>query len=305
VLHENSEWLVPLRVAFEELHVPYEEVMLDRGAFDLSAPPPPGVYYNRMSASSHTRDHRYAVELTGAYLAWLESYQRRLVNSSRALRLEISKAAQYAALRAAGIATPRTVVSLGREEALAAAASFDGAFIAKHNRGGKGLGVRLFANADALESALGDGSYEAPVDGLLLLQDYVRTPQPYITRMEFVGGRFYYAVRVNTSDGFELCPADQCAPCGISPVQKFEIVPRFTHPLVERAEAFLAGNGIEVAGVEFAEDAAGRAFVYDVNTNTNYNPQAEAAAGLYGMRRLAGFLGDELQRIAKDERAAA
>ncbi len=140
VIHENPEWLVPLRAAFEKLDVPYDEVMLDRGSLDLSSEPTPGVYYNRMSASSHTRDHRYAAELAGAYLAWLEANGRRLVNSSRALRLEISKAAQCASLQAAGIETPRTVVTHGTTEALAAAATFDGPFIVKHNRGGKGLG---------------------------------------------------------------------------------------------------------------------------------------------------------------------
>ena len=34
---------------------------------------------------------------------------------------------------------------------------------------------------------------------------------PLITRAEFIGGQFIYAVEVDTSDGFELCPADACA----------------------------------------------------------------------------------------------
>ena len=42
------------------------------------------------------------------------------------------------------------------------------------------------------------------------MQRYIRAPEPFITRVEFVGGRFLYAVRVDTSQGFELCPADQC-----------------------------------------------------------------------------------------------
>jgi hypothetical protein len=29
---------------------------------------------------------------------------------------------------------------------------------------------------------------------------------PLITRAEFVGGKFIYAVEVDTSGGFELCP---------------------------------------------------------------------------------------------------
>jgi hypothetical protein len=111
-----------------------------------------------------------------------------------------------------------------------------------------------------------------------------------------------YAVRVDTSDGFELCPADVCAidDAPTTPERpKFEILDGFAHPLHARMERFLARNGIEVAGIEMITDASGETWVYDVNTNTNYNPDAEAAAGLTdtnrsGMGALAEFLGGEL-----------
>src|SRR3954463_12174944 len=108
VIHENDAWVEPLRAAFDELALPYEEWFLSEGVLDLQATPPEGVFYNRMSASSHTRDHRYAPELTGGVLRWLESHGRRIVNDGRALRLEISKVEQYEALKAYGIRTPRT-----------------------------------------------------------------------------------------------------------------------------------------------------------------------------------------------------
>src|SRR5205807_1541922 len=102
VIHENDAWVEPLRMAFKELDLPFEEWFLSEGRLDLSDTPPQGVFYNRMSASSHTRDHRYAPELTGCVLSWLELHGRRVINDSRALRLEISKVAQYAALSANG-----------------------------------------------------------------------------------------------------------------------------------------------------------------------------------------------------------
>src|SRR5205814_8556408 len=213
IIHENAAWLVPLAAAFDRQRLAWREWFLDRGVFDLSRPPPAGVFYNRMSASSHTRDHRYAAELTASVLAWLAGHGRRVVNGPRALDLEISKTRQYAALEAAGIHTPKTVLVAGKEHLVAAARRhFDGGpVILKPNRGGKGLGVRLFQQADALAGYLNRGDYEAPVDGLHLLQEYIRAPQPLITRAEFIGGRFLYAVEVDTSDGFELCPADVCA----------------------------------------------------------------------------------------------
>ena len=114
VIHENQEWTAPLYQQLEALGVPYQDWFLNEGTLDLSKAPPEGVFYNRMSASSHTRGHRYSAEFTGAVLAWLERHGRRVLNSSGALRLEISKVAQYAALEDHGIRTPRTVATLGR-----------------------------------------------------------------------------------------------------------------------------------------------------------------------------------------------
>src|ERR1700739_3673845 len=109
-IHENTAWLEPLADALDRQALPWRDWFLDRGMFDLSRPPPEGVFYNRMSASSHTRDHRYAAELTASVLAWLGRAGRCVINGSRALDLEISKTRQYAALEAAGLRTPDTVL---------------------------------------------------------------------------------------------------------------------------------------------------------------------------------------------------
>jgi hypothetical protein len=312
VIHENAAWLEPLADALDRQALPWHDWFLGRGVFDLSRPPPEGLFYNRMSASSHTRDHRYAAELTAAVLAWLEQHGRRVVNGSRALDLEISKARQYAALEAAGIRTPDTVLVAGKELLVAAAQQrfSPGAFILKPNRGGKGLGVRLFYTVDALGNYLDGLDYEPPVDGLHLLQEYVQAQVPLITRAEFIGGRFMYAVEVDTSDGFELCPADACAvgdaacPAAEEPRAKFTIIDDIDAGLKRRYEAFLAANNIGVAGIEFVTDNNGAVYTYDVNTNTNYNRDAEARAGRSAMITLARYLGAELERVSRRSAAA-
>jgi hypothetical protein len=312
VIHENEAWLAPLAAALEAEPLPWQSWFLHEGVFDLSVPPPEGVFYNRMSASSHTRDHRYSAELTAAVLAWLAGYGRRVVNGPRALDLEISKARQYAALEAVGIRTPRTVLVAGRNRIVAAAREHfaDRSMILKPNRGGKGLGVQLFHSEAALAEYIDSAAYEPPVDGLQLLQQYIRAPEPFITRAEFIGGRFLYAVEVDTSEGFELCPADQCAvddafcPVGEEPRAKFTIIPDIPADLKRRYEAFLAANDIEVAGIEFIRDSDGSIYTYDVNTNTNYNPDAEARAGRSAMTALARFLGSELSRVSGRAEAA-
>ncbi|WP_438480634.1 ATP-grasp domain-containing protein [Oleiharenicola lentus] len=315
VIHENSEWVVPLRTAFAEQNLPFEEWYLDQGVLDFSSPPPAGVFYNRMSASSHTRGHRYAPEYTSTVLAWLESHGRRVVNKSRALQLEINKIAQYAALRNYGVRTPRTFAAVGAENLIKAAGQFDGSFITKHNRAGKGLGVRLFQTHQALADYVNGGDFDDSVDGITLIQEYIRAPKPFITRVEFIGGEFVYAVQVDTSLGFELCPADVCeigdlaCPVGETPpapaiattistkAPRFQIIKDFNHPVIPSYQRFLADNGIEVAGIEFITDVNGEIYTYDVNTNTNYNSAAEAEAGKYGMRTIAKFLGRELAKL--------
>jgi glutathione synthase/RimK-type ligase-like ATP-grasp enzyme len=312
VIHENAVWLEPLADALDRQGLPWRDWFLDRGVFDLSRPPPEGIFYNRMSASSHTRDHRYAAELTAAVLAWLERHRRRVINGTRALDMEISKARQYAALEAAGIRTPDTVLAAGKELLVRAAREHfaAGSFILKPNRGGKGLGVRLFYTVEALADYVDGPDYEPPVDGLHLLQEYVRARVPLITRAEFVGGRFMYAVEVDTSGGFELCPADACAvgdtacPTTEVPRAKFTILDEIDAGLRRRYEAFLSANGIDVAGIEFVTDSAGGVYTYDVNTNTNYNPAAEARAGRSGMETLARYLGAELERVSRRSAAA-
>ena len=316
VIHENATWVEPLRAAFDELHLPFEEWFLDEGTLDLSGTPPEGVFYNRMSASSHSRGHRYAPEYTAGVLAWLESHGRRVINNGRALQLEVSKIAQYAALANFGIRTPHTVAAIGRDHILAAAGKMRGSFITKHNRAGKGLGVHLFHGVDALKQHLDSDAFEDSIDGITLIQEYIRAPEPYITRVEFVGGQFLYAVRVDTSLGFELCPADVCqigdAFCPVGETApaapRFQIIEDFAHPIIDKYRRFIAANGIGISGIEFITDERGEIYTYDVNTNTNYNSDAEAQAGLYGMRAIAAYLGDELARLKEGRlpaRAAA
>lgn len=306
VIHENSEWTEHLFKRLEELELPYEDWNLVRGTVDLTSVPPEGIFYNRMSASSHTRGNRFAPELTSAVLSWLEHHGRVVINGSRALQLEVSKVLQYLELEKYGIKTPKTIAAVGREEILKAAEEFGTKkFITKHNRAGKGLGVQLFTSVDALQNYIDSDSFEEPVDGITLLQEYIKSPEAFITRSEFIGGKYFYAVRVDTSEGFELCPADACAiddlfcPVGEESAKpaKFQIREGFEHPIFEKYERLLAANDIKIAGIEFIQDKEGQIYTYDINTNTNYNSEAEANGDIYGMLEIAKYLGGELKKL--------
>lgn len=303
IIHENQEWTRHLTERLEELKLPYEEWHLHEGLVNLTAEPPEGIYYNRMSASSHTRGHRYAPELASGVLDWLEQHGRIVFNGSKALSFEVSKIKQYTALEKAGIKTPATIAAAGRENIIEAAKELGKTpFITKHNRAGKGLGVQLFQTIEALEAYVSSPAFEEPIDGITLIQEYIQSPDSSITRAEFIGGKFLYAVNVDTSTGFELCPADACqindlyCPTGelVEEKPQFVILEDFQDPIIKQYEAFLREAQIDVAGIEFIKDAAGTIYTYDINTNTNYNSDAESRADKYGMLELAKFLGAQL-----------
>ncbi len=305
-LHENPEWFPPFTRAFEREGLDVEEWILTDGVLDLDTVPPEGIFWSRISASSHTREHGLSKDYARAVLSWLEAHGRRTVNGRRVLELEMSKVDQLTALRAAGIETPRTVAAIGKSHIVDAAQGFAMPFIIKHNQGGKGVGVRKIESLAELNDYVFSDEFEDSQDGITLVQEYVQAKEPFITRAEFIGRQFVYAIQADTArGGFQLCPADSCAidPESGKPVmppgatiepeldqQLFSLRQDFDHPVLAKYEEFTRRNGLEVCGIEFIEDVDGRLLTYDVNTNTNYNAVVEAEAPRSGPGELARYL---------------
>lgn len=301
VIHENPDWLPPFAAAFERRGEAFADWDLSSGAIDLASPPPEGLFYNRMSASAHSRGHRYAPEFANAVIAWLSAHGRPLVNGPGAIALEVNKAAQIAMLQRTGVPVPRTIAAHGDEAVARAAERFaPGPVIVKPNRGGKGLGIQLFEDAREAAERARAGTLPGSIDGITLLQQYIASPDGSVTRAEFIGGRLFYAVRIDTGGTFELCPSDVCTPeeAGANGGPLFTVVEGAVEAELEGAiAAFLARAGIDVAGVELVRDAEGRPYVYDVNTNTNYNPDAERTAGVSAPQALVDYLIRERNRL--------
>ena len=309
-IHENPEWFGPFRAAFEAEGVPFVEWLLVDGVLDLDEVPPEGIFWSRISASSHTRGHDLTKEYTRSVLNWLEAHGRRTVNGRRVLELEVSKVDQLTALKAFGIDVPRTKAVIGSHNLVEAARDFPAPFIIKHNQGGKGLSVRRFENVADLEDWVASDDFDEPQDGITLVQEYLQPAEPRITRVEVVDGELVYAITADTArGGYQLCPADACeidaagnlvTPPGatIAPVEGqklFALREGFDHPIIEQYRAFTRSQNIEVAGIEFIETVDGRVVTYDVNTNTNYNADVEAVAPLSGPRQIARLLGRVLR----------
>lgn len=302
ILHENMDWTKHLIARLEELNVPYEDWHLGEGLVDIQSLPSDGIYYNRMSASSHTRGNRYAPELTEQVLSWLEEKGARVINGTGAINLEVSKLKQYLALQKHGIRTPETIGAIGKENIIKAAKKLNQfPFIIKHNRAGKGLGVQLLYSIDELRDYLNGSDFEDSIDGITLVQQYIQSVDGHIIRSEFIGGTYFYAVKVDSRDVYELCPADNCqiGPEGevLSEESKFTIIDRLPEEQIETYEAFLKDQGIDVAALEFIIDKTGEVYTYDVNTNTNYNEDAEKVADKFAMLELATYLKEELDHL--------
>ena len=243
VLHENPDWYPPFARAFEDAGVDAREWLLIEGTIDLDSTPPEGIFYNRLSASSHTRGHIWTKDYTRALLEWLEANGRRVVNGRSVVEMEVSKVRQYSLLKQFGIETPRTVAVIGTSDLLETARAFPTPFITKHNQGGKGLGVRRCDRLDDLQQYIESEDFEQPADGITLLQEYLQPREPFITRIETVGYEYVYAITADTTrGGFQLCPADAC---GLDEFGKpktarslFDLRAGFYDPLIDQVTAF-------------------------------------------------------------------
>ena len=301
IIHENDEWVEPLRVHLHGLQIHFEEWHMDKVNINTFNAPPLGVFYNRMSASSHSRGHRYAPEYTAVVLNWLESHHSRVINNSRALSLEISKSLQYKELEKVGLKVPNTVYAKDKEQLLQLGKSFPFPYLTKHNRAGRGLGIRLFQDYQSFKQYINSNEFEQSIDGITLLQEYIKPKTNTIIRTEFVDSKFLYAVQVDTSEGFELCPADACnledkyCPANATG-NKFMILDDFSNPILYQYQKVLKNNDIEIAGIEFLEDLKGQLYTYDINTNTNYNSIAESLSEIKGMQAIANYLKVELEK---------
>jgi len=303
ILYENPDWMPPLRSALKARDLPWTEHRCDGGHFDVCDPPAGGVWLNRMSPSAQTRGNGDGVHQVRELLAVLERWDLPVVNGSHAFALEVSKVRQLAALAKAGLDTPCTTVVVGTATLKEAARHMPLPFLIKHNQGGKGLGVRLFRDLDSFDATVDGPDFEPAFDAVSLLQVYIEPAEPFITRVEIVDGKFLYAIRASTVGGFELCPADACqvgdafCPVGEEAASKFALSPvTADDPLVLAYLRFCADQRIDVAGIEFVEDARGRRWTYDINMNTNYNSDVERAHGLDGMGAIADLCARRLGR---------
>ena len=212
VLFEHPEWQKPLWAALDRRGIAYAALDLKSAAFDPDAVPAASLYFNQASPSAYVRGNTRAVPLALSLMRSLELGGARVLNGSRAFLLELSKSAQAALLGKLGIPHPR---SLAFNDPEAALAQWTGGWPAllKPEQGGSGARMFLLHSGEELLRLLREQASLWLPDNLLLLQEYFPVDAARgIVRMEFLGGKMLYAMRVVSHGAFNLCPSVECNP---------------------------------------------------------------------------------------------
>src|SRR5918992_5639576 len=213
VLFEHPEWQKPLFQALERRGIRFEAVDLKQAAFCDTDEPPAPLYFNQASPSAYVRGNARAVPFALAYMRALQIRGVRVLNGADAFPLELSKTAQAALLRKLGVPAPRTWTFNDLEAIRARAHEIPFPVLLKPEQGGSGARIILIQSVDELEKLLKDSPAHWLPDNLLILQEYFPTdPARGIVRMEFLGGKLLYAMRVISHGRFNLCPAPVCNP---------------------------------------------------------------------------------------------
>jgi hypothetical protein len=312
IYHEHPDWFRPLFAELERRDIPFARLDAARHRYEPgSGPPPYSLVFNRMSPSAWRRGAGHAIFYTLSYLDFLERAGIRVVNGTRAFLTEISKARQLALLDGLGLPYPRARVIHDPSQAAAAAVGLRFPVVVKPNVGGSGAGIRRFESIESLRAATLDGSLDGGLDHTLLVQEFKTAEAARIVRVETLGGRYLYGIRVyTTGESFDLCPADICrnldgaelerAACPVDAPKNGLRVEAYTPPpaIVKEVERIVAGAGIDIGGVEYLVDEDGKLHYYDVNALSNFVADAPRVIGFDPFARLADYLVQEAEQPA-------
>jgi biotin carboxylase len=317
VYYEHPEWFRPLFAELDKRGVPYVKVDASSHGYDPSntreASDTYALVFNRMSASAYLRGHGNALFYTRGYLAHLERAGARVVNGYDAFAVETSKALQLSLLESLGLPYPRTRVVNSASEAPRAARELGFPVMFKPNVGGRGAGVVRYDTPESLEREVEAGRVDLGIDSTALLQEFVPARGGHITRVETLGGKYLYAIKVYTSgESFNLCPAEICQVEDATPTPVGEVcladapkpglkVEAYTPPpeVTEAVEKIALAARLDLGGVEYIVDERdGRALYYDINALSNFVADAPNVVGFDPHERLVDFLEEEAERCA-------
>jgi len=297
VLYEHPQWFQPLFAALERHGLPYLPIQLADHRFDpTSKEAPAPLILSRVAQSSFLREPEHPIFYAEALLDHWERLGARVINGAEVLAIDSSKALQLSLIAALGYAVPKTRVVHRIGDLPDAAEEMAFPLLVKANIGGSGAGIVRYSSAAELRASIADKTVPTSVDQVLLLQDYVPARGGTIIRIETLGGRYLYAIEVESGgDNFDLCPADACvAQPGRKAIRMAAVRP--PPELIESAERIAQAAGLDVGGVEVViDDRDGTPRFYDINAMSNFVADPLNVLGWDPHDRLIDFLQAQLK----------
>jgi hypothetical protein len=294
IYHEHPDWFKPLFAELDRRGIPY--VRLDAAAhvFDPSEDDVPySLVVNRASPSAYLRGHRQSTFHTLHWLRHLERIGIPVVNGAKVYSFELSKASQLDLLEELGLPYPRARAINHPSLAVAAASGLRYPVLVKANIGGSGAGIVRYDSESALAGAVARGEVDLGVDGVALVQESAPLRDGHIVRVETLGGKYLYAIKVFPAVGsFDLCPADACqttsgvelvgGACAVDAPKSGLRVEGYTPPsdIIAQAEAISRRAGLDIGGIEYlVDDRDGKHYFYDINALSNFVADPESVVG--------------------------
>jgi predicted ATP-grasp superfamily ATP-dependent carboligase len=261
-----------------------------------------------MSPSAYLRDGEQGIFFTLSYLKHLENFGTKTINGYKAFSYEVSKAAQLSLIKKLGYGYPKAKVVNHTSQLIKAAEGLRFPIVVKANIGGSGAGITKYNSIDELQRDIDANAISFGIDQTALVQEYIPARGGYITRVETLGGKYLYAIKVyTTGESFNLCPADICQTndgkellrnaCALDAPKNGLKVEGYNPPqeVIDAVEAIVQGCGIDVGGIEYMiDDRDGELVYYDVNALSNFVADAVNVIGFNPHERLVDFL--EAQR---------
>jgi len=309
IYHEHPDWFKPLFAELEKRGIPYERINPTQHSFDIEDTSLRySLFFNRMSPSAYLRDGEQGIFFTLSYLKHLENFGTKTVNGYNAFSYEVSKAAQLSLIKKLGYGYPKAKVVNHASQLIKATDGLRFPIVVKANIGGSGAGITKYNSLEELQRDIDANAISFGIDQTALVQEYIPARGGYITRVETLGGKFLYAIKVyTTGESFNLCPADICQTsdgkellrnaCALDAPKNGLKVEGYIPPqeVIDAVEAIVQNAGIDVGGIEYMiDDRDGELVYYDVNALSNFVADAVNVIGFNPHEKLVDFL--EAQR---------
>jgi predicted ATP-grasp superfamily ATP-dependent carboligase len=305
ISHEHPDWFKPLFAELDKRGIPYETVNPAAHHFAIEGPKPDfDLFFNRMSPSAYLRGGVQGTFYTLNYLKFLEDQGVRVINGYQAFTYETSKALQLLLMQRLGIRYPKSRVVNHVSQIEVAAEGLRFPVVVKANIGGSGAGIEKFNTIQDMREAIKSNRIDLGIDHTALVQEFIPARGGYITRVETLGGKYLYGIRVyTTGESFNLCPADICQTtagqelvrnaCALDAPKNGLKVEAFTPSaqIISAIETIVKHSKIDVGGIEYIiDDRDGEVLYYDVNALSNFVADSVNVIGFNPHERLVDFL---------------